>query len=229
MSYLKTLSGLVPDTMYYFRAVAQTSSGISTGEMFIFKTLSTSSPVIIVANPSPTPTSSKFVSLKIVNKNESIGSGDAIDYTITYKNISGRTINQVIVETVLPKEIKFKKTDKGDFDSNANTLTINVDTLAIGAEGTINLSAAANSSIKSKDFVLTNALMKYTNPNTTAQEEAIAYVLNSVNKTSVSSLAAASIFGDGGFLPTTLLGWLSITFVIFGLIFFGRKLYAQMK
>lgn len=228
MSYLQSVSGLVPNTMYYFRAVAETSAGISTGEIFIFKTLPVSSPVVITVPSPSTPTSSKFVFLKIENRYEAVISGDVIDYTVTYKNISGKTLNKVVVQAVLPKEVKFRKSDKGDFDSSANTLTVNVGTLAIGDEGTVNFQGTATSSIKNKDFILTNALMKYTNPITTAQEEAIAYVLNSVSKNS-GSLSAASIFGDGSFLPTTLLGWLMLTLVIFGLIFFGRSLYAQMK
>ncbi len=225
-AYNQYITGLQTDTMYYFRAVAQTSGGTSYGEMKIFKTGGT---VVIDQTPIPTPhasTGSSFVMLKIEDKTDAVFAGDTIDYTITYKNIGSKTLNKVIVETVFPQEISYKQSNNGIFDSKTNTLTANVGTLAPNESGIITIQAKVSSSAKNKDFILTNAAMKYTNPNTTAQEEAIAYVLNSVSKNS-NSLAAASIFGDGSFLPTTLVGWLTLALIIFFLIIIGRKLYSK--
>jgi hypothetical protein len=67
--------------------------------------------------------------------------------------------------------------------------------------------------------------MVYTNPTTTAQEEAVAYDLdrffNSGDLDGRTSLTGAAIFGSG-FLPDSLLGWLIMILVILGLAYLVR-------
>ena len=123
--------------------------------------------------------------------------------------------------------MKFVRASEGEYDSDRKVLVITLGTLAPSEEGQISVDAKVLSASKSKDFLLTNAVMKYTNPVTTVQEEAIAYVINKVANGSNNGLGAASIFGDGSFLPTTLVGWLLLVLVIGALVYFGRMLYAR--
>lgn len=235
-SMSETLTGLTPDTIYYFRAVAESADGeISRGDTLVFKTAAST----IVFNPTPTPptvinaptttvtSNSRFVFIKIENRFENVYVGDTVNYTVTYKNISSRTLEKVVIEVQFPKEMKFVRSGQGEYDSQKHALIINLGTLAPGQEGTIAIDGKVLAEAKNKDFLLTNALMKYTNPISTVQEEAIAYVVNKVDEQNRNSLGAASIFGDGSFLPTTLLGWLLLILVIFGLVVLGRHVYAK--
>jgi hypothetical protein len=231
----QVLSGLSSDTVYYFRAVAQASNGdISYGDILTFKTAAaqqviyTPSPTPIVITPSVTTTSvvstSRYVFIKIENRFENVFVGDTVNYTVTYKNISSRTLKSAVIEVAFPKEIQFVRAAQGEYDTQRNVLVINLGTLAPGDEGTIAIDAKVLSAASTKDALLTNAALKYTNPVTTVQEEAIAYVVNKVGRNS-NNLGAASIFGDGGFLPTTLLGWLILILAILALVVVGRNLY----
>ncbi len=229
------VSGLVSNTTYYFRAVARADNVTSRGEIFSFRTAAF--PIIVSPTPTPTPApvtvintggtgQSQFVFLKIENRFESVFSGDTINYTVTYRNISNRTLNKVVIEVQFPKEVKFARASEGEYDSDRKVLVITLGTLAPGQEGTIAIDAVVLSAARTKDFLLTNAVIKYTNPITTVQEEAIAYVINKVMK-AANDLGAASIFGDGSFLPTTLVGWLLLILVIAALVYFGRKMYVK--
>lgn len=221
------LTGLPTDTMIYFRAVATSGDMVSRGEIRIFKTLGGA--IIEGGVPTTTVTSSdsQFITLTIGNETEAVASGDTMNYTVSYKNTSTKDLAGTTVEVTFPEEIEFVRASEGDFDAERNTLVITAGTLAAGIEGIVTIEAQVRSSANDQEFLLTNALMKYTNPSTDGQEEAIAYVVNSVIKD--NSLTAASIFGDGSFLPTTLLGWLSLLLVLGGIVFLGRYVYVARK
>lgn len=230
-SMAETVTGLNPDTIYYFRAVAESHEGeISRGDILTLKTAASqvvTPPTTIVTPPTTiiTTGTSRYVFIKIENRFEDVAVGDTIDYMVTYENISSRTLQKAVIEVAFPKEVKFVRSADGEYDDKRHVLVIPLGTLAPGDEGTIAIDGKVLSAAKSKDALLTNALLKYTNPVTTVQEEAIAYVINKVQKENSNSLGAASIFGDGGFLPTTLLGWLFLVLVILGLVVLGRNLY----
>ncbi|MCU0660139.1 MAG: hypothetical protein MUD00_00790 [Candidatus Pacebacteria bacterium] len=244
-SMIETVTGLSSDTIYYFRAVAESDNGeISRGDILTFKTAGVqtvqvvTTPTTVVTTPTTVVTSpmtvvstgaSRFVFIKIENRFENVAVGDTIDYTVTYRNISSRTLQKAVIEVVFPKEVKFVRSSDGEYDDKRNVLVVPIGTLVPGDEGTITIDAKVLSVARSKDALLTNALFKYTNPVTTVQEEAIAYVINRVENQNGTSLGAASIFGDGSFLPTTLLGWLFLILVIFGLIVLGRMLYNKSQ
>ena len=230
-SMSEVITGLSADTVYYFRADAESANGdISHGDILSLKTAA--APVVITTptpsvTPAPSVTSaSRYVFLKIENRFENVLVGDTVNYTVTYKNISSRTLKSTVIEVAFPKEIQFVRAAQGEYDTQRNVLVINLGTLAPGDTGTIAIDGKVLAAAKSKDALLTNATMKYTNPVTTVQEEAIAYVVNKVSKdANGNGLGAASIFGDGSFLPTTLLGWLFLILVILGLTVLGRNLY----
>ncbi|MDB5254889.1 MAG: hypothetical protein JWL92_265, partial [Candidatus Nomurabacteria bacterium] len=59
-----------------------------------------------------------------------------------------------------------------------------------------------------------------------AQENAIAYSLITISN-DCPAVLGASVFGFGGFLPTTLLGWLLLILIILALIVLARMLYRK--
>jgi hypothetical protein len=229
-----TVSGLPADTTYYFRAVAQGATGISRGDVRFFIThaaIDQNTPAGGPVVPATTVTgeNSKFISLTITDQSDVIAPGDAMNYVVSFKNKTNQDLENTVLEIALPNEITFTKASEGQFDSATNTLVVNVGTLGANIEGKITIDAEVSRDAAAKDFLLTNALLKYANPDTKVSEEAIAYVVNQVDRSGANSQGAASIFGDSGFFPHTVVGWLSLLLVLAGLVFIGRHLYVGRK
>ncbi|MFA5934111.1 MAG: hypothetical protein WC795_02735, partial [Candidatus Paceibacterota bacterium] len=228
-AFANTISNLQPSTTYYFRAVGTNQYGTTRGDIVSFTTRGVGSPNII---PTTVVGSSSLVALKIETKYATISSGDISDYTVTYKNTSySKTLTNAVLQVKIPKEMEFNKATTGSYSKSDQTLTVELGNLAPREGGTISLQVKILSAAKDKDMLVMSGVLAYTNPSNDAQENALAYSITKVVKDGSSGnlLGAASIFGDGSFLPTTLLGWLALTLIIFGLIIFGRKFYGAKQ
>ena len=225
-SFNEIISGLTEDTIYYFRSVADCSGGTSRGKIEIFSTLAEKviRPVIIqgttvVGTRSP-------IMLKIEDRYQSIGVGDIVDYTVTYKNISKLLLSDPVVQVVVPRGITVINSSAGTYSTDTNTLTVPLENLKPGDEGVIYVQGRVDSISSNVAQIVTTAILVYTAPNS-AQENAIAYVLNSpreivpVVKADTNGLGAAAFFA--GIFPTTLLGWLLLIALILAIILATRK------
>ena len=222
INFSYTISGLSPNTAYFWRAVSQNKYGISYGGTVIFKTNSNGSNNNIVVNS----TTAEYVSLKITNPYKQITSGDTVDFTITYKNTSGKTFKDALLRVIFPKEITFKRSSDGNYSSSNNALTLVLGTLSPNQSGSLSIQGIASG--KSNDNIVTSATIAYTGISNNAQYDAVAYTMNEITGSSNGSLfSGASIFSGGGLLPTSIVGWLLLVIVIFLLIYFGRKMYTK--
>ena len=230
-----TFTNLAPNTIYYFRAVGKNDNGVTRGDILVLKTTavyvvptypSVNPPVVQpINNPVSSSAASKFISLKIENKFENVSAGDTIEYEITFKNISAKTIKEAILKVELPAQVSFERASKGEF--SGSSLILKLDILESGDEEKVVISGSVANGVNKKDVLLATATVFYPNPTTLAKENITAYVVNNVVEKNL--LPAASIFGNGGFLPNTLTEWLLLTGSIFALIYFGRKFYADLK
>ena len=218
LDFQKTISGLTPNTIYYWRAVAQNQYGISYGGTLIFQTKGQGS---AGTGGSPAATSASYVTLKIQNTYKDLSVGDTANFAVTYKNTSNRTFKDAIIRIDLPAELTFERASQGKYSKAGNRVTVIIGGIAPGQEGTISIQAKARGG---NDSIATTGVLAYTQVNTGTQYETVAYSIDRISGSSDSTLAGASLFGSGAFLPDTLVEWLLLIAVIFGLVFFGRKL-----
>lgn len=228
-SFSKTLTGLDSHTIYYFRAIVTNQNGTDAGKIMIFQTTSSGSSSTSGGSSGTSGTvsiaTSSFVSLEIGTIYENVSVGDIVNYTITYKNVSEKTIKEAILRVILPNEIAFRKTTSGIFSSSDNTLTLEIGEIKSGEGDEISLQGEASRKARRQEILVATAVLVYVNPDSGAQEDVIAYALQNVDKeTSQNSLAAAAIFGAAGF-PNSVVEWIILILVIASLVFFGRKLY----
>lgn len=180
------LTGFRANTTYYFRAIAQNAHGFSQGAILSFTTAPTGQgPEIIYVN---THTGGKgpVVMINIKSDYESVCLGDTVRYTATYQNLTTKTLKDVIVQVIIPKEETFLRASRGSYSVTANTLTINVGDLRGKEKGTFEIESKINGRTKSSDTLVTTATLVYTTQ-AGAQGDAIGYAM--VNVTCGSSFS----------------------------------------
>ena len=160
------------------------------------------------------------ISLKVDSSYKNACVGDTNSYTISYKNISGKILNNATLRIELPKEITFKRSSDGRFNRTDNTLTIQIGTLTPNQEDSINLEGTIIRPKGNDTLLVVTATMVYTNGNN--QENAIAYGLSDMSQCLSSNQTASSIFGFGLF-PTSLWGWLLLLLLILLIVFLARR------
>lgn len=217
--FSESIVGLAPSTTYYFRLVSNCGNGISRGATGSFRTLSESAPKPIYIQGTTVVSTKSPIMLKIENQYKTIGVGDMVNYTVYYKNISKSKLTSPILQVILPTGITFTNSSVGTFSKDTNTLSVELDTLMPNDSDTIYVQGRVNSIENDNADVVTTALLVYTTQSD-AQENAMAYVLNTP-KTG-SALGAAALFG--GLLSMSLIGWMIVLLLILVAILLVRKL-----
>jgi hypothetical protein len=222
-----------PNTTYYYRIDA-----VVNGQTYMGSTVSFSTPGATFINTNTntntntttrnttvvstigTGGGSAFLQLAITDQAQSIFPGDGLNYVVTYQNISGITLSNVVINVILPTGVTFRQASQGILTTN-NTVAISVGTLLPTAQGMITIQAVTDATIVPGNNFVTTATAAFTLPST-AQDSAVAYVLNSV--ATRNNLAGLALFGFG-FFPTTLLGWILLLGLILILILIARYYY----
>ncbi len=226
------LSGLLPNTIYYFRLDSTCNNGsLSQGALQFFSTLGNTvvggttvvRRPVIVQGTTVIGTSSP-IQLSITDLYQSIGVGDMIDYTVTYRNIGNTVLTRPILQVVAPKGIVFTNASRGTYSAETNTLTVELEDLYPNtAPGTVLIQGRVDAIPENTAQIVTTAILVYTSPSG-AQENAIAYVLNQPKTLfNNNNLGAAAFFL--GIFPGTLLGWLILLIIILLIILLARRYY----
>ncbi len=226
-SFNEYVSGLAPNTYYYFRGSSNCSNG-QLGNVEVFKTagtggnnyVGTTTRTVIVQGATVSGTESPIM-LRIENKYQAIGAGDVIDYTVYYKNIGNSLLTNPVLQIVLPGGVVLTNSSRGTYSADSNTLSIPLENLAPGAEGVIYLQGRVSFLTTGYAQIVTTAILVYTTPNG-AQENAIAYVLNNP-KLDGNNLLGASAFFGGNFLGIGLIGWLLLLILILLIVLASRS------
>ncbi len=231
VSFSNIITGLTPNTIYYFRVVSDCQGGINKGTTRIFQTASGSSPVKIISQNKKTTKvtaqgstfseSTSSVMLKIENRYKEIDTEDIVEYTITYKNLGKETLANSVLQVTVPKGITITNTSRGTYSKETKTLTAELQDIKTGEEGVIYVQAQVSSLLPNTSQVVSTAVLVYTNKNG-AQENAVAYVLNTAKDTN-SLLGAAALFGSFGNMG--LIGFLLTIILILVIILIIRKYF----
>ena len=233
VNFTEYVSGLAPNTIYFFQAVSSGSNGISRGAIEVFRTpgyavnyntgssSSTSSAIRVVQGTTITGSASP-VMLEIENKYQILSRGDFMEYVVYYKNISNSTLSNPMVQVYIPEGITVTNTSAGTYSKNDRILSVPIQDLKPQEEGIIYIQAKIDFIDSTRAQIVTTAILIYTNPNG-AQENAMAYVLNNPGDGS-SNLLGASAF-QGGFLGLSLIGWLILALLILLIVLITRTYY----
>lgn len=213
------LQNLQPGTRYFYRAMAQNNLGTATGQTYFFDTSDNGvGPKIIYVN-THTGGSGPLLKLTIDSGVGAMCVGDTVNYTVTYQNLTGKTLRDVIVQVILPKEETFLRSSRGSYADAANTVTVLVGDLDSHEQGSFSIEATANTRNATGDTLVSTATAVYTNPMTHDQGDAIAYALINVS-CGGNGLAGLAIFGSG-----SCLFWILILIIIIIALLITRRNY----
>lgn len=227
-AYGITITNLSPNTLYYFRAIAENNEGDDTGSIYSFRTLSESAPVqpTIVYNTivgSGSGTGQSLVMLEITSRESSVVPGDFVSYEVRYKNISGKTLSDTVLNIRFPQDIEYMNSSEGEYSLRDNELTLDLGTLEANEEDEFRIDARVSRSAVIGDLLTTSATMAFTTPSG-SQEDAVAYALHDV-VSARSSLAGLALFGFDGFFPTSLIGWLLLILLVVAIVAIIRRAF----
>ena len=223
------VSGLNPNTIYYFRAVSENGTGTTRGATSVFQTLNSNvnyntnttqtTKYVYIGGTTVTGSASPIM-LTIENKYSYIERGDFIDYTIYYKNIGKSILKDSVLQVIVPEYITITNSSDGTYSNDTHALSVELGDLQTGEDGTVYMQGVVKSIPSNLAKVVTSAVLVYTNKNG-AQENAMAYVLNMPNRN--NNLLGASVFFSG-FGGIGLIGWLIIIILILIIILIVRRL-----
>ena len=223
-NFSEYLTGLTPNTIYYFRAISEGNNGTSRGSIEIFRTLGsvvdqTITKYVYVGGGTTVTGTASPIMLQIENKYETISKGDIIDYIVTYKNISKNTLTDSVLQVIVPKGISITNASEGTYSNDTHTLSVELDDLTAGEEGVVYVQGHVDSMPTDQAKIVSTAVLVYTSKSG-AQENAIAYVLNVPRENNGSVLGASAFFS--GFGGIGLIGWLLIIILILLVIILTR-------
>ena len=220
------LTGLSPNTIYFFRAVGEGPDGTSRGSIEVFKTLANTVVTPIVIQGTTVVGTASPVLLNIANKYQVIDEGDLIDYIVTYKNIGKVRLIRPLVQVILPTNVTLINSSRGTYAVDTHTLSAQIEDLNAGEEGVIYLQARVDSIPLNNSQIPTTAILIYTNANG-SQENVMAYVINIPKAISILTTTDGSVLGGaaffGGLLSIGLIGWLIIILIILLIILMARS------
>lgn len=175
----------------------------------------------------PTPLLSSNAMLSIVNRFENICPKDVVDFTISYKNLSGGTLTNVILVITIPEQINFDRASSGIYNQGDHTLVVPIGILTPNQEGVVYVSGIARDNAVNYDLIVTKAELVFTTPKGT-QDDVTAYAFNN-GATCPNKNLAALAFLSGDFFPHSFLGWILLTLIILAIIYVTRKLYKHNR
>lgn len=172
--------------------------------------------------------------ISITNNVTETGLGQNSVYTISYANTSGKTLNNVDIEVLLPLEYSFVDTDKGDYYSDAHSVLLKLYTFEPQEKGTINITVQGTGK-KAQKYAEASAHL-YTDKN-----EVVVYDIDTYTNKKGSTTRSARIAGTRAssqqsatasanpLSGSTMIGWLIIGLIIAGVVFVSYKYFKKDK
>ena len=226
MSFKYSLFGLSSNTTYYYRAVVQNNKGTDYGDILTFRTNS-----VIVTPPPSTLVRAVSIEKELENISNSNGTdvkvdalrGDLVRFTIIVENTGDYTLEDVDIKDRVPYYLEFANAEDENVNDPQREVVWFVGDMLPGDREEVILDMIVTAEARVGSTIENIAQIESKRITKTSNKVEI----DVVDKT--PTLTATALFGDGGFLPDSLIEWLLLIILIFILIVLSRMLYGQYE
>ncbi len=170
-----------------------------------------------------------FVMLSITPVTSFAMRGDQLRYTVSYKNISGRTLSDVMLHIQIPLDERFMSATHGAYSSGDHSVVVDLDTLSVGERGEVSVLVAIANTVRIGDTLPIEATLSFTQGSSNSREDASVFATTEISNRNSSNLAAGALFSGFSFFPNTFWGWLILIALIYVLVLIGTRLYDERK
>lgn len=246
-----SLTGLVPNTLYYFRAVAENARGRSYGSTFLFRTLPVSTPTptpIPTLTPTPTPyppvhtptpippmpspspnASSALATLTIEPSDKVIDAGSAIAFKIAYENISKDLLVNAVLTVTLPPELTYQDMSgsseglekNASMNPSLHVITVQIGDMIQGQKGTLQVHTLLKSDTIDRKIFTTSVVITYADTVTKKDGKETAFAVNTAR--TVGSSFAGALFAGGCGSWLLFAGLALLLLIIFIIVLLKRR------
>jgi len=176
-NYSYALSGLVSNTTYYYRAVAQNSYGTTYGNILSFTTVGSNiiyQPSVISRPTTPSPTviiretvvsGERPVELAPSLDTPAPKAGDKVNLTVVYRNLSSKPITNSVLKIILPNEVSYVSSNPSYTSREGNLLIFNLGRVEARSQSSVNVEMIINRSVDKGTSLIFTAIFEYNDAN----------------------------------------------------------------
>ncbi len=227
--YSAFITGLTPNTIYFYRAIARNAQGETRGDIKFFQTTGGADMPVVrppVTRPPVTQIEQEVIMDNITHifldpsvSNLEPRVGDTINYVLTYRNASNQNITNSSLNVSLPFGVEFVDSTVRPASQIGNNLVFTIGNIGRGAEGTVTIQAKVAEDVAHESKLMFNAFLEYVDaekePQTVHSSISIT-VQGAQNIAFLASLnaVAQSIFGSWFFLLLFIIMLIAIIYLI---------------
>ena len=159
------VTSLVPNTTYYFRAVAQNAEGRSYGSILSFRTAQTSNGggggTVIINNTTTGGNGLSCVVLVPALNVSELDAGNDFVFTVTYRNGCNYNLSNAFLKVILPTEVTFDSTNYPFFNRDANGISYNLGVLSPGMQASISISGRVQGNVGEGNTLIFSSVLNF--------------------------------------------------------------------
>lgn len=184
--YSANVNGLSAGITYYYRAVAQSTSGTNRGQILSFRTSGAQINPVPPVNPPVTPGNNDnggtpstpgpvtgapgcFTVSPALNSTQ-LKAGQDFTYSLTYRNDCGYALSAGSLELTMPVATEFAGTNYPFLSRDGNVITYNLGVIAPNFQSAVTVDGKVRSQVNNGDSLIFQANVTFTNPNGARQD-----------------------------------------------------------
>ncbi|OGM91292.1 hypothetical protein A2755_02770 [Candidatus Wolfebacteria bacterium RIFCSPHIGHO2_01_FULL_48_22] len=217
------ITGLVPNTIYFFRVVGENRYGKAQGIIYVVRT--TGAGTIPSGGGIPTVVTTSFGSgascalLVPTLDNNQLAAGQEFVYTITYRNDCNYDLSNAYLKIILPTEVAYDSSNYPVADREQNSITYELGTIPQDAETEITINAKVANSASKGDVLIFSAILNFEDDRDRPQSISAYLTADVTSGRTLTATILDAFRALFGFWWFSLLLLLAVLFLLFWIFF----------